>query len=221
MFASPLYSHCAESMVLECLLHSMKVSTISRSDFFLVVLQRWNGLPMRLHRIECVIVIPICPECSCNHHFVLVGFLQHFVCFVKHALPQRWSMSGAMGRIQKKRSRGLTGRRIFPCSTVDFSVGCNAVAAGAVENASVLKKEQSGCILEEISHSSKCSVWPMQVINSFDFSLNGLNSSVLFKSFVNESRFGWFSNCWISLCAIALRFESSSWTVDWGIRWIL
>ena len=52
-------------------------------------------------------------------------------------------------------------------------------------------KEQSGhCILEEISHSSRYSVLPMLVINSFDFSLNGLNSSDLFKSCINESLFG-------------------------------
>ena len=44
-------------------------------------------------------------------------------------------------------------------------------------------KAQSGhCFLEEFSESSKYSVLPMLVINSFDFSLNGLNSSVQFKS---------------------------------------
>ena len=60
-------------------------------------------------------------------------------------------------------------------------------------------KEQPGhCILEEISHSSKYSVLPMLVINSFDFSLNGLNSSVLFKSSINKSRFGCVSNCRVS-----------------------
>ena len=78
-------------------------------------------------------------------------------------------------------------------------------------------KEQSGhCILEEISHSSKNSVLPMLVINSFDFSLDGLNSSVLLKSSINESRFGWFSNYWINLLRISLRFVSSFWTVEWG-----
>ena len=42
-------------------------------------------------------------------------------------------------------------------------------------------QEQLGhCILEEVSHSSKYAVLPMLVINSFDFSLNGLN----FLSFV-------------------------------------
>ena len=67
-------------------------------------------------------------------------------------------------------------------------------------------KEQSGhCISEEISHSSKCSVLPMLVIDSFDFSLNGLNSSILIKSSINESRFWWFSNCWNSLFPISLR----------------
>ena len=46
---------------------------------------------------------------------------------------------------------------------------------------------QSGhCILEEVSQSSKYSVLPMLLINSFDFSLNGLNSSVLFKSSVER-----------------------------------
>ena len=59
----------------------------------------------------------------------------------------------------------------------------------------------------------------MLVINSFDFSLNGLNSSILFKSSINESRFGCFSNSWISLFTISLRLESSFWTAEWGIPW--
>ena len=99
-------------------------------------------------------------------------------------------------------------------------------------------QEQAGhCILVEISHSSRCSVSPMLVINSFDFSLNGLNSSVLFKSFI---KLGWFSNClnqsfyeffvirvfflncWVSsLFQISFQLESSFWTVEWGEPWIL
>ena len=48
-------------------------------------------------------------------------------------------------------------------------------------------KAQSGLgILEEAPQSSQFSVFLMLVINSFDFSLNGLNSSVLFKSSINE-----------------------------------
>ena len=44
-------------------------------------------------------------------------------------------------------------------------------------------KAQSGyCFLEEVSQSSKIPVLPMSVINFFDFSLNVLVSSVLFKS---------------------------------------
>ena len=44
-------------------------------------------------------------------------------------------------------------------------------------------KAQSGhCFLEEVSQSSKISVLPMSVINFFDFSLNVLIFSVLFKS---------------------------------------
>ena len=50
-FASFL-SHCAGSMVLVYPLHSMKVSFISRSDYFLLLLQCRNGLPMRYHRID-------------------------------------------------------------------------------------------------------------------------------------------------------------------------
>ena len=57
---------------------------------------------------------------------------------------------------------------------------------------------------------------PISVINSFDFPLHGLTSSVLFKSCGNESRFGWFSNCWISLLTVSLQFVSSFWTVEWG-----
>ena len=46
-----LSSHCAESMVLVYPLHSMKVSMISRSDFFLVLLQRRNG------KFECDFIV--------------------------------------------------------------------------------------------------------------------------------------------------------------------
>ena len=48
--------------------------------------------------------------------------------------------------------------------------------------------------------------------------MNGLNSSVLFKSSLNESWFWWFSNCWIFFFLkkkISLRFESSFWTDEW------
>ena len=83
------------------------------------------------------------------------------------------------------------------------------------------KAQSRHCMLEEISHSSKYSVLPMLMITSFDFSLRGLNSSVLFKSFFRKSQFGWFSNCWISLFTISFRFESSFWTIEWGIPWIL
>ena len=46
------FSHCADSMALECLLHSKKCSRIFRSYFILAMLPRRNGLPLRLHRIE-------------------------------------------------------------------------------------------------------------------------------------------------------------------------
>ena len=71
-------------------------------------------------------------------------------------------------------------------------------------------KEQSRhCILEE----TEVHEWS----TPSTFSLNGLNSSILFKSSINESRCGWFSNCWISLFTISLRSESSFWTVEWSI----
>ena len=54
---------------------------------------------------------------------------------------------------------------------------------------------QSGhCFLEEVSQSSKISVLPMSVINFFDFSLNVLISSVLFKSCRKNYLFGWLLN---------------------------
>ena len=74
-----------------------------------------------------------------------------------------------------------------------LSVGLQAFAAGAVDDAYFYekkKKTQSGhCILEEVSQISKISVLPISVIKSFDFALNGLNCSVLFKSSIDESRF--------------------------------
>ena len=63
-------------------------------------------------------------------------------------------------------------------------------AARAVYNASFPPKKSGHSIVEEISHSSNYFVLPMLVINSFDFSLNGPKSSVLFNSSINESRFG-------------------------------
>ena len=50
--ASRLQSHSADSLVLEYLLYSKKLSRIFRSDFFHALWPRRNGLPMRFHRIE-------------------------------------------------------------------------------------------------------------------------------------------------------------------------
>ena len=67
----------------------------------------------------------------------------------------------------------------------------HAFAACAVDNARFpVQSTISALFLEEVSQRSKYSVLPMLVINSFDLSLNGLNSLVLFKSCSNESRFG-------------------------------
>ena len=135
-----------------------------------------------------VIVIPSVQNVFCIHFFVVAGFLQHYMCFFIHALPHGWLMSGSMGRIlfKKWRSRRLTGRRIWPCSTVDsFPTAAKISHRCSYTMPTSQFWEQSGhCILEEISHSSKYSVLH--------------NSSVLFKSSINESQFGWFSNCWIS-----------------------
>ena len=82
-----------------------------------------------------------------------------------------------------------------------LSDGCMHLPRKCSFRCQLPNKEQSGqCILEEISHNSKDSVLRMLVINSFDFSLNGLNSSVLFKSSIKESRFGCVSNCWVFFC---------------------
>ena len=92
-------------------------------------------------------------------------------------------MSGTMGRIQFDNVAG-NWQGVVSC-LVQLSL-----AAGAEYTASQYKAQQGHCILEEVAQSSKYSVFPMLVINSFDFSLNGLNSSVLFKSCINESLFG-------------------------------
>ena len=83
-------------------------------------------------------------------------------------------------------------------------------------------KEQSGhCILEEISHISKYSVFPMLRFNSFDFSLNGLNFWCFSKSAFSDSRFGCVSNWWISLLTVSLRMSSCFGTVESGRPCIL
>ena len=81
MSASPLESHCVDSMVLVRFLRSMRVSIIF-SFRLLVLLQCRNGLPIRHHRIEWYVpqstqyltktcdichCCSICPECFCNH----------------------------------------------------------------------------------------------------------------------------------------------------------
>ena len=114
--------------------------------------------------------------------FVLAGFLQHFMCFVVHVRPHGWSMSGI------DRTSYLS---LFNCRFL--SDGCmNLPQVQYTMPASQCCAQSEHCISEEISHSSKYSVLP------FDFSLNGLDSSILLKFSIDESQFGWFSKCWIS-----------------------
>ena len=82
-------SHCDDSLVLVCPLRSMKVSMISRSGLFLVLLQRRNGLPIRFHRKRFAVLVIVIPSVQNVFVtiFVVTGFLQHFMCFVIHALP--------------------------------------------------------------------------------------------------------------------------------------
>ena len=53
-------------------------------------------------------------------------------------------------------------------------------------------KQSWQCTSEVISHISKYSVFPMQRINSFDFSLNGFNFGFFSESAISDSRFGCF-----------------------------
>ena len=103
------------------------------------------------------------------------------VLFVVDVLPHSWSMSGSMGRILNGRTRGLARRRIYPLFNCRFlSDGCKHLPKVQYTMPTSQLKEQSGhCMLEEIAHSSKYSVWPMLLINSFDLSLNWLKSSGL------------------------------------------
>ena len=95
------------------------------------------------------------------------------MCFAVHALSHRWSMSGTVGRV------------LF-----DNEAGNRQDVAHVQCPSPNFKRNQGIVFLEEVSQSSKNSVLSMLVINSFDFSLNGLKSSVLFKSCINEPRFG-------------------------------
>ena len=87
-FVLRVYKVTADSLVLEYLLYSKKLSRIFRSDFFHALWPRRNGLPMRFHRIEWYVprstqyltkTCGIChhraifPEWFCNHHFCAYG----------------------------------------------------------------------------------------------------------------------------------------------------
>ena len=210
-------------MVLEYLLHSKKCSRIFRSDFFLAMQPRWNDLPMRLRHIEWSVpqssqylrkTCGIChhrailPEWFCNHHFCACWLSSacHVLCStctvaqMVHVWHRGWDSFMTKPGIDRTSYLALYNCRIL-------FVGCmNLPHAQYIMPASQHEAELGHCILEEVSQSSKYSVFPMMVINSFDFSLNGLNSAVLFKPFINESRLGWFSNCWINLLTVSLRF---------------
>ena len=114
-------------------------------------------------------------------------------------------MSGSIGRILFNTVAGDWQ------DVVSSLFNCRVSSDGCMH----LPKAQSGhWISEEIPHSSKFFVLPMLVINSFDFSLNGLNSSVLFKSSIEESRFGCVSKCWNSLFVFGDEFGKWSATCD-------
>ena len=186
-------SCCNVGMVFQC-------DFIVLNDTFLSPPSIWQRFAV------FVIVIPTVQNVPVTI-FVLVAFLQLFMCIVKHAPPHRWSMSGSMGRILLNNAAG------------DWQDVVSSLVQLSILSDGCMHLPQVQYTMPTSQNSSKYSVLPILVINSFDFSLNGSNSSVLFKSFINESRFGWFSNCWISLFTFSLRLESSFWTVEWGKRW--
>ena len=169
-------------------LRSMWVSVNPRSDFFLLLSQCRNGLLMRFHRIALylppstqvrqrfavfVFIVPSVHSICVN---VLVSILQHFVCFVVHVLPHRWSMSGSMSWILFNDTAGDWQDVVSNLIRLSMPFRrLHTFVEGAEDDANFPEKDQSGhCLLEEISHSTKYCVVAMLVINSFDFSLNGL-----------------------------------------------
>ena len=119
--------------------------------------------------------------------FELAGFPQHILCFVVHALPHGWSMSGCVGRILLDDVAG-DWQDVVSC-LVQQSIPFWKLRLPLVQHimpASQYGAQSGHWIPEDVSQRSKYSVLPMLVINSFDVSLNGLNSSVLFKSSIKS-----------------------------------
>ena len=113
-----------------------------------------------------------------------------------------------MGRILINNvAGGLTRRRIQPFSTVDSFPTVAYICRRCNTRCHLpnVKRNQDIVFGRDLAQLEVLRV-TLLTINFFDFSLNGLNSSV--KSFMNESRCGWFSNCWISLFTFSLRLKS-------------
>ena len=134
----------------------------------------------------------ICPGSFCNHHFCACGAFFSISCSLKHMYCRMYGpcLALSVGFF----SRTLPGvdrtsyLSLFNCRF--RSDGCiHLPQAQYTMPVSQFQEQSRRCIIEKISHSSKHSVSPV------DFPLNGLNSSILFKSSVHESRFGLFSNC--------------------------
>ena len=106
---------------------------------------------------------------------------------------------------------GLTRHHIDLCSTVDFfpKAACKYLPHAQYTLPIYQYSEQSGhCILEMISYTSKHSVFPVLRIDSFEFSLNGLNVFGSFLSLPSAIRDLCVSNWWIFLLTVSLRLSS-------------
>ena len=122
--------------------------------------------------------------------FVLAGFLQHFMCFAIHALPHRWSMSGSTGRVLSSNVAGTDKTSFLALFNCRFlSDGC--IHLPQVQHTMPTSQCHHGIKFQRRSRTARSTpCYPILVINSCNFSRNGLNSSVLFTSSINESRFG-------------------------------
>ena len=175
-----------------------------------IVLNLFFGPPNIWQRLSVfVILVPSFHNSSTITILVFAGFPQH-ICALKYMVH----------RTDGPCLAPLVGFESFLVNGRFLSVRCRHVPQVQwMMPTSQYKAQSKQCNLEDVSQSSKISILPISVINSFDFSLK--NSSVMSKSCINESRFGWFSKCWISLLTVSLRFVSSFWKVEWGVPGIL
>ena len=147
----------------------------------------------------------IFPKSYCKHHFWISGLSSR--C---HVLCGAWSDAQMVDvwhhgydfflmtwpGINKLSHLALFNNRFFSVSCMHLQ-HVQLITLAFPDN-----KATSAVYSEKVSRSSWNFVLPMLEINSFAFCW-------------------WCSNCWINLVTVVIRFESSFWTVEWGIPGIL